>query len=144
MCREKGALGAVVSQGFGAPSPAVLGPKGVVVLVVAGPFRSQGFGGAGRPVHKGLCVSLCNISMLLTLACLSLSDRNGEWPPSLQVYLSVSPACLLEGASHISGMNCRDKFGERGIEAHLTCAVSPWTQAVIWLGSTRLLLAPDA
>ena len=39
----------VVSQGFGAPSLAVLGPKGVVELVVAGPFRSQGFAGAGRP-----------------------------------------------------------------------------------------------
>lgn len=44
-----GSLGVVVSQGFGAPSLAVLGPKGVVELVVAGAFRSQGFAGAGRP-----------------------------------------------------------------------------------------------
>ena len=42
-------LGVVVSQGFGAPSWAVLGPKGVVELVVAGACRSQGFAGAGRP-----------------------------------------------------------------------------------------------
>ena len=41
----------VVSQGFGAPSLAVLGPKGVVVLVVAGALRSQGFGGAGSPCN---------------------------------------------------------------------------------------------
>ena len=40
---------AVVSHGLDAPSLAVLGPRGVVALVVAGPRLSQGLGGAGRP-----------------------------------------------------------------------------------------------
>lgn len=45
-------LGVEVSQGFGAPSMAVLGPNGVVVLVVAEPCLSQGLGGAGRPAKS--------------------------------------------------------------------------------------------
>lgn len=48
--RTKSVLGMPVSQGLGAPSFAELGPKGVVLLVVAGPARSQGFAGAGLPV----------------------------------------------------------------------------------------------
>ena len=55
---ERDALGALVSQGLGAPSLAVLGPKGVVLLVAAGPLRSQGFGGAGLPAKPRL-IRLC-------------------------------------------------------------------------------------
>ena len=41
-----------VSHGLGAPSLAVLGPRGVVVLAAGAPRLSQGFGGAGRPAWQ--------------------------------------------------------------------------------------------
>lgn len=57
--RHRDRLGVEVSQGFGAPSFAVLGPRGVVVLVAAEPCRSHGLGGAGRPVERLAQIGAC-------------------------------------------------------------------------------------